>query len=70
MLKLEEYESEIVRSKHVSGGRIMLCKLIYPSTTTPWAVWFFDKLGQPRNGRYFLESQEGLALQNFLDRDS
>jgi hypothetical protein len=70
MLRLEDYESEIVRSKHVSGGRIMLCKLTYPSTTTPWVVWFFDHLGQPRNGRYFLDNQEGLALQDFLDRNS
>jgi hypothetical protein len=70
MLRLEEYEFEIVRSKNVSGGRIVLCKLVYPSTTTPWVVWLYDEVGRPKDGRYFLEKQEGLALQNFLDRDS
>ncbi len=70
MLRLEDYESEIVRSKHVSGGRVMLCKLTYPETNTPWAVWFFDSLGRPNDGRFFTNDQEGLALQHFLDRNS
>lgn len=68
MLKYEDYEREIVRIKNVSGGRVVLCKLTYPATSTPWAVWFFNELGQPKDGCYY--NDEIPALRDFRNRNS
>ena len=66
-MRLEFTEHEIVRFRHVSGGRrAVLCRIVFPELPEPWATVVLDEVGSSVGTRYF--RSEGAALTDLETR--